>query len=49
MEQRAGKHFISVEEFSLCCNKLSKTHIDTLRSLGSFAGMPDTSQISLFG
>ena len=49
VEQRAGKHFISVEEFSLCCNKLSKTHIDTLRSLGSFAGMPDTSQISLFG
>ena len=49
VEQRAGKHFISVEEFSLCCNKLSKTHIDTLRALGSFAGMPDTSQISLFG
>ena len=24
VEQRAGKHFISVEEFSLCCNKLSK-------------------------
>ncbi len=49
VEQRKGKRFISVEEFSMCCNKLSKTHIENLRALGAFAGMPDTSQISLFG
>ena len=49
VQQRKGKHFVSVEEFSMCCNKLSKSHIETLRSLGAFAGMPDTSQISLFG
>ena len=49
VEQRKGKHFVSVEEFSMCCNKLSKSHIEALRGLGSFAGMPDTSQISLFG
>ena len=49
VEQRKGKHFISVEEFSACCNKLSKSHLDNLKALGAFAGMPDTSQISLFG
>ena len=48
VEKRKGKDFISVEEFSLCCNKLSKTHIDQLRGLGAFAGMADTSQITLF-
>ena len=48
VEKRKGKRFISVEEFSTCCNKLSKTHIEQLRALGSFAGMADTSQITLF-
>ena len=42
------KQFISVEEFSLCCNKLSKTHIEQLKNLGAFAGMADTSQMTLF-
>ena len=46
--KRQGKDFISVEEFSACCNKLSKTHIDQLKALGAFAGMADTSQISFF-
>ena len=49
VEKRRGKEFISVEEFSMCCNKLSKTHIEQLRSLGAFAGMADTSQLTLFG
>ena len=48
VEKRKGKEFISVEEFSTCCNKLSKTHIDQLKALGAFAGMADTSQITLF-
>jgi len=48
VEKRKGKEFISVEEFSMCCNKLSKTHIDQLKALGAFAGMADTSQITLF-
>ena len=48
VEKRKGKRFISVEEFSTCCNKLSKTHIEQLKALGSFAGMADTSQITLF-
>ena len=48
VEKRKGKEFISVEEFAACCNKLSKTHIDQLKALGAFAGMADTSQITLF-
>ena len=49
VEKRRGKEFVSVEEFSMCCNKLSKTHIEQLRALGAFAGMADTSQLTLFG
>ena len=48
VEKRKGKSFISVEEFAECCNKLSKTHIEQLRGLGAFAGLADTSQVSLF-
>ena len=48
VEKRKGKTFISIEEFSMCCNKLSKTHIEQLKALGSFAGMAETSQITLF-
>ena len=48
VEKRKGKEFVSIEEFASCCNKLSKTHIEQLKALGAFAGMADTSQISLF-
>ena len=48
VEKRKGKNFISIEEFSMCCNKLSKTHIEQLKALGAFAGMAETSQITLF-
>ena len=48
VEKRKGKDFISIEEFALCCNKLSKTHIEQLKALGAFAGMAETSQITLF-
>ena len=48
VEKRKGKDFTSVEEFSLCCNKLSQTHIDQMRALGAFAGLPETSQLTLF-
>ncbi|MEG2037107.1 MAG: PolC-type DNA polymerase III, partial [Ruthenibacterium sp.] len=48
VEQRVGKRFISIEEFSMCCSKLSKTNIEQLKGLGAFAGMAETSQITLF-
>ncbi len=48
VEKRQGRSFISIEEFAACCSKLSKTHIEQLRALGAFAGLPETSQVSLF-
>ncbi|MBM6937050.1 PolC-type DNA polymerase III [Pseudoflavonifractor phocaeensis] len=48
MEQREGKTFISVEEFSAACPKVSKTHIEQLKAAGALDGLPDTSQINLF-
>ena len=48
VEQRKGKRFISIEEFSTACPKVSKTHIEQLRAAGALDGLPDTSQIDLF-
>ncbi|MEG2000307.1 MAG: PolC-type DNA polymerase III, partial [Evtepia sp.] len=47
-ENRKGKKFISEEELFAACPKLSKTHIEQLRASGALAGMPETSQMSLF-
>ena len=47
-EQREGKEFISVEEFSAACPKVSKTHIEQLKAAGALDGLPDTSQMTLF-
>ena len=47
-EQRAGKQFISIEEVSAACPKVSKTHIQLLKDAGAFGDMPETSQMNLF-
>ncbi len=48
VEQRKGKTFISISEFSDACPKVSKAHIEGLKAAGGLAGMPETSQLSLF-
>ena len=48
MEGRKGKTFLSIEEVSLACPKVSKTHMQMLKEAGAFGELPDTSQISLF-
>ena len=48
MEGREGKEFISIEEFSAACPKVSKTHLQMLKDAGAFGDLPDTSQVSLF-
>ena len=39
--------FISIEDFQTRC-KVSQTLIEKMRTMGIFAGMPETSQLSLF-
>ena len=47
-EQRQGREFISIEEVSAACPKVSKTHIQLLREAGAFGDLPETSQLDLF-
>jgi DNA polymerase-3 subunit alpha (Gram-positive type) len=45
---REGKSFISMEEVSIACPKVSKTHMQMLKDAGAFGSMPETNQVSLF-
>ena len=46
--REGGRRFISIEEVQASCPKVSQTHIEQLKELGAFAGMADTSQMTLF-
>ncbi len=45
----SGSGFISVEELSAACPKVSQTHWDTLRAMGAMGDLPEENQMSLFG
>ena len=47
-EHRNGTPYISVEEFSANCRKVSSAHIESLKRAGAFGDIPETSQMSLF-
>ena len=48
LEQRQGRTFISIGELLTACPKVSKSHIEDLKAAGVLAGMPETSQLTLF-
>ena len=43
-----GLTFVSMEDVSAACPKVSQAHMDQLKELGALGNMPETSQMSLF-
>ena len=46
--REGGRRFVSVEELSVSCPKVSRAHVEQLRDLGALGDMPDESQMTLF-
>ena len=44
----SGQKFISVQELSAVCPKVSQAHIEQLKALGALGEMPESNQINLF-
>jgi len=47
-DNRAGREFISIDEISAACPKVSKAHLEQLKALGALRNLPESSQMSLF-
>ena len=47
-ENRTGSEFVSMEDISFACTKVSKAHLEQLKALGALGDMPETSQLSFF-
>ena len=45
---KKGQTFVSIEELSAACPKVSQTHLQTLKNMGALGDLPDTSQMTLF-
>ena len=48
MAARKDGKFLSVEEITMRCPRVSKATIEQLRANGALGDLPDTSQITLF-
>ncbi len=46
--RRDGRRFVSVEELSAVCPKVSQTNLEQLKALGALGDMPGESQMTLF-
>ncbi|MBR0354963.1 MAG: PolC-type DNA polymerase III [Oscillospiraceae bacterium] len=46
--RESGQAFISMEDLSAACPKVSQSHLDTLKRLGALGDLPESSQITLF-
>ncbi len=46
--RESGQEFISMEDLSAACPKVSQSHLDTLKRLGALGDLPESSQITLF-
>lgn len=46
--RESGREFISIDEIGSACPKVSQTHLETLKRMGAFGDLPDSSQVSLF-
>ena len=47
--QQERRSFISVEEISAACPKVSQSNLEQLRAVGALGDLPDESQMTLFG
>ena len=43
-----GHNFISIDQIANACPKVSTAHIQSLKALGAFGDLPDSSQVSFF-
>ena len=46
--KESGSPFVSMEEVSAACPKVSQTHMEVLKNLGALGDLPETSQMCLF-
>ncbi len=44
----SGKEFISVQELSQACPKVSQSHLEALKAIGALGAMPESNQLNLF-
>jgi len=46
--QKSGQTFVSIDDVSEACPKVSQTHLEMLRNLGALGDLPESRQISIF-